>query len=302
MPGSRRLVLVDFDWDDAELVPALLRQPGVSVGLVAGQRPEDAGMRLAELCDLPRTFDLTDLTRQLFALALVSDRSPRRAHVESLLRAMGTPSQTPQGFLGQPAGGQAPPPPEETFDLAAALRLQAEQLDDALGPLDDARGDLGALDDEHADLGALDDARRDPNEPSAARPGWLEPAEFLGRVEQAARRHVETGHPLALDRFDLPRSSMAGDRFAERLPDRVRRTDSLCRPEPSRILLLTGASRERFPFLRARLLAQWEEAWLAAENAHPAPGLLDQRIELTRADEAAAFVARARLWSELSTT
>ena len=276
MSGSRRLVLVDFDWDDAELVPALLRQAGLSVGLVAGQRPDDAGMRLAELCDLPRTLDLTDLTRELFALALVSGRSPRRAHVESLLRAMGTPSQTPQAFLGQPAAGcEDPAPPEAAFDLGAALRLQAEMLDDALG---------------------------DRKEPRGARPGWLEPAEFLGRVEQAAQRQGESGHALALDRLDLPRSATAGDRFAERLPDRVRQSDSLCQPTPFRILLLTGASRERFPFLRARLVAQWEEAWLAAENSQPVPDLLDQRIELIPGDDAAAFVARARLWSEFSTT
>jgi hypothetical protein len=282
---------VDFDWDDAELVPALLRQPGHTVGLVAGQRPDDAGMRLAELCDLPRTFDLTDLTRQLFALALVSGRSPRRAHVESLLQAMGTPSQTPQGFLGQrTASREAPAPAEAAFDLAAALRLQAEQLDEALGDrLEGAPGDR-----EQFDVTPLGEEAR------GARTGWLEPAEFLGLVEQAARRHGESGHPLALDRLDLPRSTSAADRFAERLPDRVRQTDSLCQPAPLRILLLTGASRERYPRLRARLFAQWEEAWLAAENSHPVPDLIDQRIELTRADEAAAFVARARLWSELS--
>jgi hypothetical protein len=291
MPGSRRLVLVDFDWDDAELVPTLLRQPGLSVGLVAGQRPDDAGMRLAELCDLPRTFDLTDLTRQLFALALVSGRSPRRAHVESLLQAMGTPSQTPQGFLGHPgAGRDAPVPPEAAFDLAAALRLQAEQLDDALGDrLDDA---LGVR--KPCDMTTLGEAPRE------ARPGWLEPSELLARLEQAVQRVGESGHPLALDRLDLPRSATAAARFAERLPDRVRQSDFLCQPAPLRILLLTGASRERFPCLRARLLAQWEEAWLAAGNAPPVPGLLDQRIELTQADDAAAFLARARLWLELS--
>jgi hypothetical protein len=54
--------------------------------------------------------------------------------------------------------------------------------------------------------------------------------------------------------------------------------------------------------LRARLIAQWEEAWLAAGNSHPVPDLLDQRIELTPGDDTAGFVARARLWSEFSTT
>jgi len=83
--ADRRLLLVDFDWQDADLMPELLQHPGVSVRLVAGAQFDDAGIRLAELCGLPRTVDLADLTREIFDLALVSERSPRRTQIEGLL-------------------------------------------------------------------------------------------------------------------------------------------------------------------------------------------------------------------------
>src|SRR5262245_8336387 len=82
LENNRRIVLVDFDWEDADLIPQLLQKPGISVRLVAGSRSEDAGVRLAELCGLPRTIDLADLTREIFDLALVSERSPRRTQIE----------------------------------------------------------------------------------------------------------------------------------------------------------------------------------------------------------------------------
>ena len=281
MIGSRHLVLVDFDWDDADLVPVLLRRPDISVRLVAGQRAEDPGLRLAELCDVPRTVDLTDLTREIFSLALVSDKSPRRAQVESLLRAMGTPSQSPQAFLDERASDRpAPETPGEAFDFGAALQLQSAVLDDVFGDLEDSPR-----------------VEPRPNGVPGHR-GWLSTAEFLRRVEEAAARHEQSGHPLALDRLDLPLSAPAGDHYAERLPDRVRESDSICQPSPLRILLLTGTSRERFAFMRSRLLADWEQAWLASGNPHPVPELQGQRVELTRGGGAAAFVARARRWSE----
>ncbi len=97
--SSFRVVLVDFDWEDADLLPALLRRPGLSVRLVAGERNDDAGLRVAELCGLPRTVDLADLTREIFDLALVSERSARRTQVEGLLLALGTPCAVPRAFL-----------------------------------------------------------------------------------------------------------------------------------------------------------------------------------------------------------
>src|SRR5262245_66358604 len=86
--ARRRIVLIDFDWQDADLLPRLLQRPGVSVRLVAGERTEDAGLRMAEVCGLPRTLDLADLTREIFDMALVSDRSVRRARGQGQAEAL----------------------------------------------------------------------------------------------------------------------------------------------------------------------------------------------------------------------
>ena len=123
----RRLVLVDFDWDDADLIPRLIRQPDAAVRLVAGERTDDAGVRLAELCGLPRTTDLADLTREIFDLALVSERSPRRTQIEGLLLALGTPSVSPQAFLD---GDQ---PTESSPGVEAPLALHAAAFETSLG-------------------------------------------------------------------------------------------------------------------------------------------------------------------------
>ncbi|HEY2954349.1 MAG TPA: hypothetical protein VGK89_03740 [Candidatus Eisenbacteria bacterium] len=99
--ARRRVVLIDFDWQDADLLPLLLQRPGVAVRLVVGERTEAAGLKMAEMCGLPRTLDLSDLTKEIFDLALVSERSPRRAQLESLLSALRTPCLTPGEFLEQ---------------------------------------------------------------------------------------------------------------------------------------------------------------------------------------------------------
>jgi hypothetical protein len=131
----RRVVLIDFDWQDADLLPELLRRPGVSVRLVAGERTEDPGVRVAELCGLPRTFDLADLTREIFDLALVGERSSRRTQLESLLLALGTPCQTPQEFLkGFVSEAEVHPA------IEAPLALHAATLEHTLGG-----GDFSAL-------------------------------------------------------------------------------------------------------------------------------------------------------------
>jgi len=113
--ARRRMVLIDFDWQDADLLPLLLQRPGVAVRLVVGERTEAAGLKMAEMCGLPRTLDLSDLTREIFDLALVSERSPRRAQVESLLTALRTPCLSPREFLEdrevQSEGLRAPVPP-----------------------------------------------------------------------------------------------------------------------------------------------------------------------------------------------
>jgi hypothetical protein len=133
--NPKRVVLVDFDWADADLMPELLRRPGVAVRLVAGHHAQDPGLRVAEMCGLPRTLDLADLTREIFDIALVGESSSRRTQLESLLLALGTPCQTPQEFLRGPGDGPAQPPAIE-----APLALHAAALEHTLGG-----GDFDAL-------------------------------------------------------------------------------------------------------------------------------------------------------------
>ena len=124
----RRAVLIDFDWSDADLMPQLLRQPGLAVRLVAGDGADTPGLRMAEMCGLPRTLDLADLTREIFDVALVSERSPRRTQIEGLLLALGTPSLTPQSFLaGLPEGASQGPA------IEAPLALHAAAFENAIG-------------------------------------------------------------------------------------------------------------------------------------------------------------------------
>src|SRR5262252_6369504 len=127
VPSPRRLLLIDFDWRDADWLPDLFRSPGISVRLVAGDGPQDPGVRMAELCGLPRTVDLADLTREIFDLALVGERSSRRTQLESLLVALGTPCMTPEEYLRGPARGDASRPGVE-----ASLALHAAALEQSL--------------------------------------------------------------------------------------------------------------------------------------------------------------------------
>ncbi len=137
-----RIVLVDLDWADADLLPSLMQRPGVSVRLVAGERAQDPGVRVAEMCGLPRTLDLADLTREIFDVALVGEGSSRRTQLESLLLALGTPCQTPQEFL-------AGDPNEAPHGIEAPLALHAAAFEQSLsgGVLDSVLAD--ALPDLH---------------------------------------------------------------------------------------------------------------------------------------------------------
>jgi hypothetical protein len=128
-PGAaRRVVLIDFDWQDADLLPVLCKRPELSIRLVAGSKADDPGLRVAELCGLPLTVDLGDLTREIFDLALVSERSARRTQVEGLLRVLGTPCVTPESFLNGNETAEAGAPAIE-----APLALHAAALESALG-------------------------------------------------------------------------------------------------------------------------------------------------------------------------
>jgi hypothetical protein len=130
-PSPKRVVLVDFDWRDADLLPELLARPGLAVRLVAGQGSDGAGLKMAELCELPRTTDLADLTREIFDLAVVSERSPRRTQIEGLLLALGTPCVSPESLLRGPDLTHASTPAVE-----APLELHAVAFESALGGTD----------------------------------------------------------------------------------------------------------------------------------------------------------------------
>ena len=129
--APRRVVLIDFDWHDADFLPELLARPGLSVRLVAGQGSDGAGLKMAELCELPCTTDLADLTREIFDLAVVSERSPRRTQVEGLLLALGTPSVSPESLLSGVDMAHARTPAVE-----APLALHAVALESTLGGTD----------------------------------------------------------------------------------------------------------------------------------------------------------------------
>ncbi|HET9327671.1 MAG TPA: hypothetical protein VFQ05_12975 [Candidatus Eisenbacteria bacterium] len=428
----RRVVLVDFDWQDADLIPELLAQPAISVRLVAGSTPDDAGVRLAELCGLPRTVDLADLTREIFDLALISERSPRRTQIEGLLLALGTPSLTPQSFM---ANGGAP---DTTPGVEAPLELHAAAMESALGgePFDrlveqalpdisdDAptsppavlpKGDpsfvIGSLDDfpsiddrrglENAlqllmsDTGAgraelhvagaeasetvveigpsdallrglvelarergtpqvvaslggppegvawgawpfrtathrgvlaaagispaegwsrwqrmveelrdtWDHADRQKAAPAfpmvpAKTSGVLDLQDFRTAVDLAVERHNHDGLRFSLHRLDFPSSDEAVTRLLEHLPKQVRGTDSLCRPRPRCVLLLTTTPREEFPRVQKRIASLWETVWLELGLDRPVPGMREERVEIRRAEDLDAFSKQAKTWLE----
>jgi hypothetical protein len=158
--APRRVVLVDFDWHDADLLPELLARRGLAVRLVAGES-DDAGLKMADLCELPRTTDLADLTREIFDLAVVGERSPRRTQVEQLLFALGTPCVTPEGLLQQadPSGANTP-------GLEAPLALHAAALESALGG-----ADFDALVEQALPDVSLDEPTTPLPAPPARRPG-----------------------------------------------------------------------------------------------------------------------------------
>lgn len=181
-----RVVLVDLDWQDADLLSALASRPGVSVRLVAGERAQDPGLRVAELCGLPRTLDLADLTREIFDVALVGEGSSRRTQIESLLLALGTPCQTPQEFLA----GQAEPPQQ---GIEAPMALHAAAFERSLSG--------GALD---AVLAEALPELRDPSPHTPSTPAIMSPprmlvADFGDFPSREARQRLEDAIKLLVE-------------------------------------------------------------------------------------------------------
>jgi len=426
-----RVVLVDFDWRDADTLPELLARPGISVRLVAGERPDDPGVALAELCELPHTTDLADLTREIFDLALVSERSARRTQIEGLLLALGTPCVSPDSLLrgGEledaqvPAveaplalhaaalenalGGAdfdalaehalpdvgadaptAPPPvvpvgrtelripsldefpssedrsgleraladlvsgtgaksaelraghPNEVELLARvggedpllqglielAMRLETAQVVSRLtGPQEGkawgawpfrttrSRGVLAAAGIDPASgwttwqrtVDELREAwdRRDREQAGPAFPlipedhhGWLDVPGFRSAVSLAIERNRRDGLSFAVHRFDLPDRGTALGIFCERLPEQLRDTDRLCRPEPRIVLLLTACTPDAFAPVRRRITELWDAAWRESGGPPGTPEVVEHRTGLTTAADSERFHATVTSW------
>jgi hypothetical protein len=135
------------------------------VRLVAGGRLNDAGVRVAELCGVRSTIELADLTREIFDLALVGERSPRRGQVERLLNALGTPIATPRSFLDAGARESQWDPSGEAGHESHAINgsnrmilngilahaipdlATAEEPDTAAAPLPSTPGDVPRIED-----------------------------------------------------------------------------------------------------------------------------------------------------------
>lgn len=281
--SPRRLVLIDFDWRDADLMPRLMHAPGVAIQLVAGARRDDAGVRLAALCGLPHTLELADLTREIFDCALIGERSPRRESLDRLLRALGTPTDSPQAFdpLGRvaerrvPDATRLPPVPDAATGVPSAVTDEW-----TLTPDTAQESDAGAV--APSDLGVAVEDRRAPA--START-LLGPEAFSARLRIAIQRHHAEGYRFALYRltFDGPDAALTG--LARDLPGRLRDTDCICRPAPQELLLLCAGAAEAFAHVRRRVEVLWRQGW--APNAGPGepPEIVDECVELALATD-----------------
>lgn len=248
----RRLVLIDFDWNDADLLPQLVQTPGVNIRLVAGARRDDPGVRAAALCGLPRTLDLADLTREIFDLALVGERSPRRQPLDRLLRVLGTDVESPRGFVhrGRPFEGNPPDP------------TPGKSAEDA--------SSVGTSPDRHAELLPAGSSRR----------MLLAPEAFSTRLRTAVDRQREAGLCFGLYRLTFEGPEQALAELLRTLPDRLRDTDAACCPSPHELLLLCAGTPQDFGGVRRRIEALWHEAWTSHAGSGPPPTIVDERVEL----------------------
>ena len=252
-----RLVLIDFDWQDADLLPELLRAPDVSIRLVAGAGPDDPGVRTAALCGLPRTQDLTDLTREIFDVALVGERSARLEPLARLLRVLGTSVQSPQQFVRhsdgiEPSAPSVPSAPPDAPPDAPANRSPA-----------------------HAG-----EALRVPRPPPRT---LLTPAAFSLRLGVAIDRHLAEGVHIELFRLTFDGSEAALEGLLRALPDALRETDAACCPSPQELLLLCTGAPRAFAQVRQRIAKLWGEGWAVHGSPGVPPPIAEERVELALA-------------------
>lgn len=276
----RRLVLIDFDWRDADLLPRLMHAPGVAIRLVAGAGRDDAGVRLAALCGLPRTLELADLTREIFDLALVGERSPRRESLDRLLRALGTPTAAPQAFdpLGRVAERRVP---DVTPLPDAATSRPSPLTDDWILAPDVRPGSHGGATASSRLAAAVEESRTS----QATGRTLLGPEAFSARLQSAIERHRSEGFDFALYRmtFDGPDAALAG--LVRDLPAQLRDTDCICHPAPQELLLLCAGAAEAFAHVRGRVEALWRWGWRANAGPGEPPEIVDERVDLALATD-----------------
>jgi hypothetical protein len=173
---------------------------------------------MAEMCGLPRTVDLADLTREIFDVALVGERSSRRTQLESLLVALGTPCLTPEEFLrGTTRGGSRPSVEAPLTVHAAAMEHSLTGSVDAL--LDEALPDL---EDDATPLDPRDVGVPDPARITVASLDDFPSRESRQKLEETLKTLVrETGAGTA--------EVHAGDRTRLRLVAQVGPDDRLLR-------------------------------------------------------------------------
>jgi hypothetical protein len=124
----------------------------------------------------------------------------------------------------------------------------------------------------------------------------LDTHDFRTSLELAVERHKRDGLRFTLHRLEFPISDAAVGALLESLPKQLRGTDSLCRPQPRCVLLLTATPRESFPHVQKRIATLWEKVWLEEGLDRPVPGMRDERVELAGAGDVEAFAARAADW------
>jgi hypothetical protein len=126
--------------------------------------------------------------------------------------------------------------------------------------------------------------------------GLTDLQDFRTSLDLAIARHKHDGLRFALHRLEFPVSDEAVTLLLERLPKQIRGTDSLCRPRPLSVLLLTATPRAGFPRVQKRIATLWETVWLELGLDRPVPKLRDERVEMTKAEEIEPFMAQAMAW------
>src|SRR5262245_17574008 len=112
----------------------------------------------------------------------------------------------------------------------------------------------------------------------------------------AVERHRTDGFRFAVHRLRFEGPPERVDDLVERLPERLRGTDGLCRVTPQELLLLCAGPTGAFLVVRARVQSIWEQCWSDSGRAGRAPELADDRLEIRDPEDAPTFLATARGW------